>query len=70
MELFVVEVRKNEIKIDKPVYLGQAILDQSKALMYEFHFDYMQPKFESKIKLCHMDIDSFAYEMDNVLLRQ
>ena len=70
MELFVVEVRKNEIKIDKPVYLGQAILDQSKALMYEFHFDYMQPKFESKIKLCHMDIDSFVYEMDNVLLRQ
>ena len=70
MELFVVEVRKNEIKTDKPVYLGQAILDQSKALMYEFHFDYMQPKFESKLKLCHMDIDSFVYEMDNVLLRQ
>ena len=55
---------KTEIKINKPVYLGQAILDLSKTLMYEFHHDYMRPKYGGKIKLCYMDTNSFVYEID------
>ena len=38
--------------MNMPVYLGQAILDLSKALMYEFHYDYRRPKYGSKAKLC------------------
>ena len=38
--LFAVEMGKREITMNKPVYLGQAILDLSKTLMYEFHYDY------------------------------
>ena len=37
--LFVVEIAKREITMNKPVYLGQVILDLSKMLMYEFHYD-------------------------------
>ena len=37
---FAVEMGKTEIKMNKSVYLGQAILDLSKTLMYEFHYDY------------------------------
>ena len=55
---------KTEIKMNKPVYLGQAILDLSEALMYEFQYDYMQPKYGSKVKLCYMDTDSSVYEME------
>ena len=55
---------KTEIKMNKPVYLGQAILDLSKTLMYEFHYDYMRPKYGSKVKLCYMDTDSFVYEIE------
>ena len=62
--LFVVEMGKTEIKMNKPVYLGQAILDLSKTLMYEFHYDYMRPKYGSKVKLCYMDTDSFVYEIE------
>ena len=29
--------------MNKPVHLGQAILDPSKTLMYEFYYDYMRP---------------------------
>ena len=47
---FAVEMGKNEIKINKPVYLGQAILDLSEALVYQFHYDYMRPKYGSKVK--------------------
>ena len=62
--LFAVEMGKREITMNKPVYLGQVILDLSKTLMYEFHYDYMRPKYGSKAKLCYMDTDSFVYEIE------
>ena len=34
--LLAIEMRKTKILMNKPVYLGQAILDISKTLMYEF----------------------------------
>ena len=54
---------KTVIKMNKPVYLGQAILDVSKTLMYEFHYDYMRPKYGSKVELSYIDTDSFVYEI-------
>ena len=45
--------------MNKPVYLGQVILDISKILMYEFWYDYLKPKYKDKVKLCYMDADSF-----------
>ena len=61
--LFAVEMGKTKIKMNKPVYLGQAILDLNKTLMHEFHYDYMRPKYGSKVKLCYKDTDSFVYEI-------
>ena len=45
--------------MNKPVYIGQAVLDISKILMYEFWYDYLKPKYCDNIKLCYMDTDSF-----------
>ena len=39
-----IEMKKTEIKMNKPVCLGQAILDISKILMYEFWYHYIKPK--------------------------
>ena len=36
------EMGKIKVVMKKPVYLGQAILDLSKIVMYEFHYDYMK----------------------------
>ena len=55
---------KTEIKMNKPVYLGQAILDLSKTLIYEFHYDYMRPKYGSKFNLRYMDTGGFVYEIE------
>ena len=58
-ELFAVEIRKIEIKMNMLVHLGQAILNLSNILMYEVHYDCMQLKYGSKAKLCYMEIDGF-----------
>ena len=57
------EMGKVRVVINKPVYLGQAILDLSKTIMYEFHYDYMIPKYGNRLKLCYMDMDSLIYSI-------
>ena len=57
------EMGKIKVVMNKPVYLGQAILDLSKIVMYEFHYDYMVPKYGDRLKLCYMDTDSLVYHI-------
>ena len=57
--LLVIEMKKTEVKMNKPIYLGQAILDICKTLMYEFLYDYIKPKYGNKARLCYTDTDSF-----------
>ena len=54
---------KFEVVMNKPMYLGQAILDLSKIVMYEFHYDYMEPKYGENLNLCYMDTDSLVYHI-------
>ena len=58
------EMGKIKVVMNKPVYLGQAILDLSKIVMYEFHHDYMAPKYGKKLDLCYMDTDSLIYNIE------
>ena len=59
------EMGKIKVVMNKPVYLGQAILDLSKLIMYEFHYNYMLPKYKGRdLKLCYMDTDSFVYSIE------
>ena len=52
-------MRKTEVKMNKPVYLGMSILDTSKILMFEFWHDYFKPKYGDRAKICYMDTASF-----------
>ena len=63
-DLVVIEMRKTEIKMNKPIYLGLAILDISKTLMYEFWYDYLKPKYDNIIGLCYVDTDSFIFHVE------
>ena len=52
-------MKKVEAKMNKPTYLGQAILDISKTLMNDFWYDYIKQKYGDNARLCYMDTDSF-----------
>ena len=53
-------MKRTKGKMNKPIYLGLSILDISKIFMYEFWYDYMEPKHGNDVKLCYMDTDSFV----------
>ena len=55
-----VEMKKTSVKMNKPLYLGMLILDISKTLMYKFWYDYIEPKYGDRGKLCYTDTDSFV----------
>ena len=44
--------------MNKPIYLGMAILDINKTLMYEFWYNYITPKYGDGTKLCYADTGS------------
>ena len=46
--------------MNKPIHLGLSMPELSKILMYEFWYDYVQPKYGEKVNLCYMDTDSFV----------
>ena len=53
-------MKKVEVKINKPIHLGQAILDIGKILMYKFWYNYIKPKYGDKARLCCMNTDNFV----------
>ena len=48
------------IFMNKQDYVGLAILDLSKIVMYEFWYDYVKPKYGERVKLCYMNSNSFV----------
>ena len=47
-DLISVHMIKTKLLFNKPVYLGMCILDLSKTLMYDFHYNYIKQKYGDK----------------------
>ncbi|KYN27561.1 hypothetical protein ALC57_03049 [Trachymyrmex cornetzi] len=66
--LIAVELRKLEVKMNKPIYVGMCILEIAKLRLYEFHYEYMIPLYRDTCKILYTDTDSLIYllECENV----
>ena len=61
--LISVHMKKTSLTMNKPVYLGMCILELSKTIMFDFHYNYIKPKYGDNAKLLFTDTDSFLYEI-------
>ena len=62
-DVCMLKMSKKHIKWTKPTYLGFAILELSKLLMYRFHYEKILPRYGSNCKLLFTDTDSLTYEL-------
>jgi hypothetical protein len=53
--LSAVSLAKNKVKFDKPMYVGFAVLEISKTLMYDYHYNVMKKHYKDSITLMYTD---------------
>ena len=63
-DLVAVHKMKPTLTLNRPAYVGMCILDLSKTLMYDFHYNYIKSKYDNKARLLFTDTDSLTYEIE------
>jgi hypothetical protein len=58
---------KCSVTLNKPIYIGQCILDDSKQLMFDFHYNFMHKHVRfNNFNLLFTDTDSLCYHIRNI----
>ena len=59
-----IDMRKSKLLLDKPVYTGMTILDNSKILMYDFFYNKLKKQYGPRCELLYTDTDSLLLEIE------
>ena len=62
--LYMIEMLKDTVEMNKPIYVGTSILDISKICMMRFHYDVIDKHFEGRYNYPYSDTDSFVYQIE------
>jgi hypothetical protein len=66
--LVLVHMRKTKVVLNKPIYIGQCVLDNSKLIMYELWYCKLLPMIKQRNAELHLlggDTDSFFLQLTN-----
>ena len=58
-----IHMHKTKLVLNKPVYTGMTILDNSKILMYDFFYNQLKAKYGDKCDLVYTDTDSLILDI-------
>ena len=62
--LMAVHKVKETLALNRPAYVGMCILDLSKTIMYDFHYNYIKKKYNNRGRLLFTDTDSLTHEIE------
>ena len=63
-DFFTLMKAKSKLKLNKTCYVGQAILDLSKHLMYDFWYNQIKSQYGSRAQLLYTDTDSLLMVLE------
>ena len=62
--LVAIQMKPEQVLLDKPIYIGFTVLELSKCHMYDYHYSQVKPIYGDRVQLCYTDTDSFIYEIN------
>ena len=59
-----IHMHKSRLFLNKPIYTGMTILENSKSLMYDFFYNCLKARYGPKCELIYTDTDSLLLEIE------
>ena len=63
--LIAINEKKIKIKLNKPIYVGFSVLEESKLIIYKYWYDFLK-KVCPNVELIYMDTDSFIFDTESI----
>jgi hypothetical protein len=62
-DMVLVDRIREKVTLNKPIYIGFAVLDLSKSLIFDFHYNFISKRYGQNARLLFSDTDSLCYHL-------